>query len=558
MGLLDRWKTKQETDTGPPPTVSSLVFDHAEDAASQKPSSPSPELAAKAAPAEKPPVQQSVVSRRSGPRSAERAVPIDMGQLKYIRLPKAPYSWEERASGAARPREEADLGQPSPAPPPASRFVLSEGMELVSEVKLAANERPDTAYKKMYPTVERTIWIDPKGERASFVSAPAVALVTDRTGARLAERALSHNVYRTDVNGDGSGMLFLSREGVLHGYSETVDPLILEQVADIPEYRAQAERFAIGPDELKNHTRCVAISTDRSRYLLTIVDEAWCYDRQTNRPLWGLRFPAKDGWTEVATERSERVGTSAEIDTALRLIGLALPVGPEDITRQYRKLALAWHPDHNPQHPGATRRFQDLGAAVELLIGADLSRLSARQVEQVTYQQVLHRESIVVGGQSLTLTFAMQLTGAFGRDWIYAADFAGMGHGSFLAGYSGRVLEVNESGLPGRVYDIGAVPRQVVDSPPYLYILTDTRLYVLQQDRLEALLDVYNQGNLIVGSAGFGLLQSKSFRWLSPNGQPLASVETHDPIRRILSSSSGLVVDTSSHRATITGASPWW
>ena len=99
---------------------------------------------------------------------------------------------------------------------------------------------------------------------------------------------------------------------------------------------------------------------------------------------------------------------------------------------------------------------------MQLLTGADLSQLSLEEVERVTYQQILHQASVDVGGASIGFTISLQITGAFARDWIYAADFARTGRGSFLAGYSGRVLEVSESGLPTRVYDIGAVPRQVV------------------------------------------------------------------------------------------------
>jgi len=32
------------------------------------------------------------------------------------------------------------------------------------------------------------------------------------------------------------------------------------------------------------------------------------------RPIWGLRFPSKEGWTEIAAERSERHGPSDDID----------------------------------------------------------------------------------------------------------------------------------------------------------------------------------------------------------------------------------------------------
>jgi hypothetical protein len=157
----------------------------------------------------------------------------------------------------------------------------------------------------------------------------------------------------------------------------------------------------------------------------------------------------------------------------------------------------------------------------------------------------------------VTVTITMQGR-SLGADWIYAANFARAGHGAFLAGYSGRVVEVDASGMPIRVYDIGSVPRHIAETPMHRYILTDTRLYVLRQDSLEALVDVFAQGNLIVGDTGFGLLEPKRFQWFTPTGQLLGLVETRDPIRRTYSGPAGLVVETRTQRAVISGAQSWW
>jgi hypothetical protein len=220
---------------------------------------------------------------------------------------------------------------------------------------------------------------------------------------------------------------------------------------------------------------------------------------------------------------------------------------------------MRWHPDRNPQDLDATRKFQNLNAAMELLSGTDLSELSGKDAERVSYQQILSKSSVTLpGGRTVTLSITMQMGGAFGADWIYAANFARAGHGAFLAGYSGRVVEVDASGTPLRVYDIGAVPRHIAETPSHRYILTDTRLYVLREDSLEALVDVFDQGNLIVGDTGFGLLESKRFQWFTPTGQLLGLVETRHPIRRTHSGPAGLVVETRMHRAVISGAPSWW
>jgi DnaJ domain len=504
--------------------------------------------------------------RHGRSHSAARARPLNLENLPYVRLSKAPLAWEarHRVQSGAILDVNSGMGVPDTnarrSRSALPRFVVSgNGTALVSEEALPPNDRPDPAFTQMLPTAGSTLWVDPRGRRAGFPLAPAVALTTDRAGARIAERGLTHDVYRAHVNADGSGVLFLSRDGILHGYTEALEPLIAERVADLPEYVAQGKRFGIKPQELKNHIRCVAISADRSRYLVTIVDEAWCYNRTTGDSLWGLRFPAREGWAEVAAERSARAGAGPEIDAALQFMELALPVSPEAITRQYRLLAMRWHPDRNPRDPESTRRFQELGGAMELLTGVDPSHLSSQEIGRVTYQQVLHHGSIALtGGQMATFSLTMGVGGVFGADWIYAADFARAAHGTYLAGYSGRVVEVDGSGVPLRIYDIGAVPRHVAETPSHLYILTDTRLYVLRQDQLEAHIDVYGRGKLIVGNTGFGLLQPKRFQWFTPTGGLLGQLQTRDPIRRAFSGPAGLVVETRTHRGIISGAPSWW
>jgi hypothetical protein len=395
-----------------------------------------------------------------------------------------------------------------------------------------------------------------------FEHAASVLRVTNREGHVVAERGLAHDVYRSDVNGDGTGILFLSREGMLHGYTEALNLFIEESLARLPEYRAQADRFGIGPRELKNHARSVAISADRTRYLVTVVNEAWCLETATGQVVWGFRMPSKEGWTRVVADRSERAGTSAEVEAALQLFQLAIPVTPDDITKQYRALAMRWHPDRNQGDPSATARFQELGAAMELLTGSDLSRLSGREVERVTYEQVLSTSRVSVpdargGAVDMEFTFSMGVSESYASDWIYAANLGKDGR-AFLAGYSGKVVVVSPRGTPERVYDIGSVPRHIADAGGHLYILTDTRLYVLAGDRLEALLDVYGASNVVLGDFGFALLEPKAVTWYTPEGRRVGSVETKDPLRRVLSTSSGLVLETRQHRARVTGAPAWW
>ncbi len=498
--------------------------------------------------------------RTRSPRAAEKARRLDLDRLPVVRLPRAPLRWEERGQRGADARAGSAKGAQSSGSP---KFqVRGGGWTLASEEKLAPTDRPDPAYKDVFPTGRYTHWLDPKGKREGFEYAASVLRVTDREGQVVAERGLAHDVYRSDVNADGTGILFLSREGMLHGYTERLESFIEESLADLPEYRSQAGRFGIGAHELKNHTRTVATSSDRSRYLVTVVDEAWCLDTATGEVVWGFRMPSKEGWTRVVADRSERTGTSAEVEAALKLMELELPVTPEDITKRSRVLAMRWHPDRNPGDTNATARFQDLGAAMELLTGSNLSRLSGREVERVSYEQVLSASRVSVrdgrgGAVDMEFTISMGVSESFASDWIYAANLGKDGR-AFLAGYSGKVVVVSHRGIPERVYDIGSVPRHIADAGEHLYILTDTRLYVLAGDRLEALVDVYGASDVVVGDRGFALLEPKAVTWYTPEGLRVGTVETKDPLRRVLSTSSGLVVETRQHRARVTGAPSWW
>lgn len=512
-----------------------------------------------------------VVVRRRPARPAETAVPIDLSRLPVVRLPLAPAAWEERAARSTT-EESADgafadvskMGAKARgAQRGAPRFTVEgAGWTLRDEVKLRPAERPDPAYKEVFHTGRFTHWLDPKGQRVGHEHAVSVLRTTDRTGATVAEVGLAHDVYRADVNADGTGILFLSREGMLHAYTERGTGVLLESLLDLAEYKAQAERFGIEPRELKTHVRCVALSADRARYLVTVVDEAWCVDAASGRVIWGLRMPTKEGWTRRVAERSTRAGTSADVEAALWLMELELPVTPEAITRQYRALAMRWHPDRNPGDPSATARFQALAAATELLTGTDLSRLSARQIETVTYEQVLSTSRVVVDdprGSSVgfDLTLSMVVGERFAVDWIYAANLGRDGR-AYLAAYSGKVVVVSPAGIPERVYDVGAVPRHVTDAGDRLYILTDTRLYVLSGDRLDALVDVYGAGDVVVADRGIALLEPKALTWFTPDGARVGRVTTADPLRRAFRTPQGLVVETRQHRAVIDGAPAWW
>src|SRR6266513_4694853 len=53
------------------------------------------------------------------------------------------------------------------------------------------------------------------------------------------------------------------------------------------------------------------------------------------------------------------------------VLGVDRNVSEEDIKRAYRKLAVKFHPDKNPDDPHAEEKFKELGEAYDVLMDAD-------------------------------------------------------------------------------------------------------------------------------------------------------------------------------------------
>ncbi|MCD6231270.1 DnaJ domain-containing protein [Candidatus Aerophobetes bacterium] len=236
-------------------------------------------------------------------------------------------------------------------------------------------------------------------------------------------------------------------------------------------------------------------------------------------------------------------------------MGLSLPITPEEIKQRYRALAKQWHPDLHPNNPEAEQRMKEINAAAEMLTGIDANAFQ-RYAEKAQYRNVLKQTKIEMDGTKIVVNFiAGELLAS---DWIYAAAFAAGSDSVYLASYSGRIVHVDKNGKGLHAYDIGNIPTKIVDTGDYLYLLTGTRLYVIQDNKLHTLVDTFYSGDLVVAQTGFGLLEKKRLRWYRKDGTYLGSVDTKNPIRRVYSIPDGMVVETRQRRALIRGAPVWW
>jgi hypothetical protein len=479
-------------------------------------------------------------------RDPIRCREIDLQSLPYVPLPRAPLRWEVTRGGHT----------PKPVEVASEWFEIRDanGWELLSVEKIPLEERPDPAFRRIYPMDTGLIMVDDLGNSEKSGLAPAAAVRFGREGNRVVDAPLHHDIYRIGVNALGRGLIAMSRDCVAHAYDDALNRILETSLRDSPEVRILQQRLEIGAAELKNHLRCIAIAYDTSRYLFTGVDKAWCVDME-GRGLWGVKLPMKEGWSRV-TEPSSTFGTSAEVMHALEVMNLTLPFTVEDLKQRYRKLAKQWHPDLNQGRPNAEEQMKALTGAVELLTGIDPRAIP--RYASAKFMKEFSQQEFTAGNTKFTITMGMRVGEVQAADWIYAANFSGRTHDVFLAGYSGKIIQVNGEGRPVRAYDIGAVPRQIIDTGDYLYLLTDTRLYTLRGDSLVALIDTSESGELLVAQTGFGLLQRKCFQWFCEDGTHLGTIATKNPIRRIYYTPQGMVVETRQRRAIIGGVTTWW
>jgi hypothetical protein len=470
---------------------------------------------------------------------------IDISSIKYVPLPRSPLRWEEKLKN----QEIAKC-------PKATEFfeVRDANWEISSVEKVPMDERPDPAFRKIHAINSGLLLIDDLGNAEGFNDFESAALSYDREGNFITKKGLTNSIYRLGTNPLGHGFISMSKGCEVHAYDQKLKSILLTSLKEAPEIQAISKKYGISNDNLKNHIRCVAISPDLTRYLFTVVNEAWCIDI-TGKGLWGVKLPVTEGWTRIA-EPSKNYSTCGEIEEALSTMELALPVTPNNIKQRYRELAKKWHPDLNKDNPAAEKKMKQLTAAAEVLTGIDEHYLP--QYTESRYEKEIERTTYETAEGSITFSFSYSVDELTASDWIYAASFAGKSNSIYLAGYSGRVISINENGNEVLAYDIGSVPRRIIDTDDFLYLLTDTRLYILLNDSLYKIIDTYDCGDLIVTLNGFGLLEKKCFRWFHEDGTYLGSIHTKNPIRRVYWASGKMIVETRQRRAKVTGSPPWW
>jgi len=422
-----------------------------------------------------------------------------------------------------------------------SRFAIdgNSGWSIIEEKKLNNTEKPDPSFKTICPSLGSILFFDTRGQSGKFPNNKSAVEIIDKQGQKIAEKGFHHDIYRLNVPPVQNSFAILSSDCGLYAYDDKLNTILAVDL----RHKGKA----------KNYIRCVDVSSTNEQILYTVVDCAWCIDFKDSN-CWAVKLPPKEGWEKVV-ERVDSFGTSKEIQNALDLMSLAFPIEPGEIKNKYRELAIKWHPDKNPNNPLAHERMQQLNNAYELLTG-EKAHLEDIKTEKIRYKKVIGRHRIDVSEAEVAFDLEISMMGQ-GEDWIYASALSNRG-GAFLGAYSGKIVEVDNKGNPIRFFDIGCTPRKIVEIEPYLFILSSTRLYILKNETLCKLIDIFDQGDVVFFQTCFCLLTPKLGQFFKINGEPIGNIITEQPIRRLYQEKRELVVETRQHRAVINNFPSLW
>lgn len=423
--------------------------------------------------------------------------------------------------------------------------------KILNIIKIKNDEKPDPSFKLVNFIADGIIYVDKNG-KSDLVKDPYQSAIMkyDLEGNIVAKKPINHNVYRHNNNPKSSNIAIMDNEGILYIYDRNIDLSLkkdLQSDARVLQHLKENEGNYWG--DFKSKIRAIDVNATSDKILFTIADEIWC-STFSDSSCWGIRTPLNEGWTRVVSRRdTDKIDFN--ISNALKCLELELPVSPQEIKKQYRVKAQKYHPDIN-KSSNANEMMQKVNEAFSTLTGIDPETLAVGEdpSDEVFYRKTKPDFEFTVED----IYFQMTSNLGFAQDWIYEACFSSESDNVFIGTYSGKIIELDSLGNPLKVFDIGTVPDQIIESGQYLYISNSTRLYIIKdKEKLVGFIDIFQQGRLIVTKSGFGLLSDKILQWYTQEGTNIGSIKSKDPIRSVYTLNNKTIIETRQNKAVIEG-----
>ena len=469
---------------------------------------------------------------------------LNLETIDYYPLPPSPNKWDS-----------------NPQEPNISEHELFEIIDCKDEdfvvanvQKLAIEERPDPAYKIIMPSSLGFVEIDKNGKVKNLPGCSSAIALRDKLGNFIKEVGLDHSIYRIGLDHFAKHFVLMDKESILHVYNENLEEIRSSNLAHDPRVVQIRDYDVSFYGDVRTSIRCIDASSNGNKILFTIADSAFLVDLYGNT-IWARSMPLGEGWVREFI-KGDRVGTSQEVFYALAFMGLSLPVTREQIRARYRELSKQYHPDLNPNIPDRGEMMKSLNINHDVLTGIDSNELSKNpDKERITYRRTKPDSVEKFNFTRNNIAFEVSIeinTGGPALDWIYAAAISNKRGETYLGTYSGKVIKLDAFGEPEFALDVANVPREIIEVGDLLYILTDTRLYIVNGEKaLVNLIDVHNLGKLAVSLEGFGLYANKSLSWYTPTGEFKFCLTTKHPLRTFYIINGFMVVETRQHRAFI-------
>lgn len=479
-------------------------------------------------------------SKRNG---SEIPKTLNLDTIDYYPLPPAPSKWDTILQETKIIEDEL------------FKITDSKYKDIVIKnvFKLSMVERPDPAYKIIMPSSVGFIEIDKNGKVKNFPGCCSALALRDKSGKLIKEVGLNHSIYRIGLDHFARHFVLMDKESCLHIYNENLEEIRRSSLASDPRVMQFGSDVSYSGN-VRTAIRCIDVSSDGNSVLFTIADSAFLVDLYGNT-IWARSMPLGEGWVREFF-KGGRVGTSQEVLNALTFLGLSMPVTRNQIRGRYHELSKLYHPDLNQNNSDHGEMMKLLNIHHDVLTGIDSNELSKNpNNDYLTYRRTKPDkvEKISFTNKDFSYEFSIEINmGGPHLDWIYAASISNKNGGTYLGTYSGKVIKLDEFGEPQYALDVANVPREIIEVCEYLYILTDTRLYIINEEKaLVNLIDVHNQGKLAVSPEGFGLYAEKSLTWYTPSGDFQFSMTTKHPLRTFYISDGLMIIETREHRALV-------